>query len=38
MVPWVKNLTAVAWVTVESGLIPDPAQWIQASGVAAVRA
>lgn len=35
MTPWVKNSTAVAWVTVEAR-IPSPgqAQWVQGSRVA----
>ena len=36
MAQWVKNPTAVIWVTTEAwmGLIPSQAQWVKGSGVA----
>ena len=35
MAQWVKNPTAVAWVTAEvSGSIPSLLQWVKGSGIA----
>lgn len=34
MEEWAKNLTAVAWVTVEARVLPGLAQWDKGLGVA----
>ena len=39
MAQWVKNPTAVVWVTMEVGgvgSVPGPVQWLRASGIATV--